>query len=123
MSSLIAHRDDAGIADQVGVNVFVGGGVLQDGAGVQPRLMGESAGPHISRLPLRHAVKDVIQHPAIAQQAAKARGADTSFKLAGIGLFEQQGGDQRGQVRIATPLAQHVERALDLAHPSIDSGQ
>ena len=119
LAGLIAHRDDAFVADKRGVDVFVSGRVLQDRAGMQAGLVGKGAGPDIGRRPQGHAVQDVVQHAAGLQKARQSLPRDAGFKTAGIGLLEQKRRDQRRQVRIAAAFPEAVQRALDLPRPGI----
>ena len=123
LASLIAHRDDAGVADKGRADVFVGLRVFQDRAGMKARFVGESAGTDIRGLAQGQAVQDVVQHPAVAQQALEGGGGDAGFKGRGVGFFEQQGGDQTGQVGIAAAFTKAVERALDLSYARVNGGE
>jgi hypothetical protein len=48
---------------------------------------------------------------------------DAGFEAAGEGLLEEECRDQRCQVRVAAPLSQPVQRALDLPRPGFDRGE
>ncbi len=97
--------------------MLIGRGVFQNGTGMQPGLMRKGRGPDIGCRAQRHPVQNIIQHPADAHHSRQSLMADTGFKPAGIGLFQQQRRDQTGQIRIATALAQSVHRALHLPRP------
>ena len=90
---------------------------------MQPGLMRKGRGANIGCGPQRDTVEHIIQHPADPGQAGQCRRGDPGLEAAGIGLFQQQGRDQRGQVGIAATLAQPVQRALDLARPRIHGSQ
>ena len=103
--------------------MLIGAGVFGDGTGMQPRLMRKGRRPDETRLFHRHAVEDLIQHPAGAREPAQRLGAHPDLIAAGIGLFQQQDRDQGGKIGVATTLPQPVERALDLPRARVDGGQ
>ena len=86
---------------------------------MQPRLVGKGGGADIGRLAQRHTVEDFVQLPADRGERPQAVARDAGLIAAGIGFLEQQGRDERGQIGIATALAQPVERTLNLAHARI----
>mmetsp|Transcript_26884 Transcript_26884/g.48655 ORF Transcript_26884/g.48655 Transcript_26884/m.48655 type:complete len:297 (+) Transcript_26884:209-1099(+) len=103
--------------------MFIGRRILEDRAGMQPCLMRKGGGAHEGRLLLRHAVQDIVQHPADPRQLFERLLADAGVELTGIGFLEQQDRDQCRQVCIATTLAQPVQRALNLPCTRVDGGQ
>ena len=66
LTRLIGHRNDACIAHLRRVHMLIGTGIFSNRTGVQPGLMGKSRGPHISRLPRRHPVENIIKQPRSA---------------------------------------------------------
>ena len=103
----------------VGVDVLVAGGVLADAVDVHPPLVGEGAGAderlagpevHVGRLV--DVARDLGQvgEPA-GQEHLVAR------------VLEGQVGDDAAEVDVAAPLADAVDRPLDLAGPLPDGGQ
>ena len=103
--------------------MFVCRGVLEDRAGVKPRLVREGGTAHIGRLAHGHAVEDVVERSAELGQPLQRVDGDPGLIAAGIGVLEQKRRDQRRQVGIPTALAQSVQRALHLSCPGLDRGQ
>ena len=85
--------------------------------------MRERTGPHIGRLFLRHTIQDIVQRNRNFAQTGQCLKGDACLKLARVWLFQQQCWNNRSQVGVTTTLAQSVQRALDLAGTSQDSGQ
>ncbi len=111
------------VADHGGVDVLVSRRVLENRAGVQPRLVREGRRPDVGRRPGRDPVQNVVQHPTGAGQSRKLAARDADVIGAGVGFLQQQCRDQRGQIGVTTALAQPVQRALYLSSSSVHRGQ
>ena len=120
LPGLVRHRHDAGVADRLGRDVFVGGGILLDRACMEARLVCEGRGADIGRAAKRHAVQDVVELAGDAGEGFEALGRDAGGKAAGIGFFQKKRRDQRCKVGVAAAFAEAVQRALDLARARFD---
>ncbi len=74
LPGLIGHRDDAFVSDRGRIDVLIGRGVLQDGAGVQPGLVRKCRGSDIGRCALRRTVQDLFQPARQAGQTGQPFG-------------------------------------------------
>ncbi len=120
----LRHRDDPLVADQLGVDVFVGrrgpSGSRWHAAppcGQRPRRRRRAPTRSGTRFRMSSSIRLVRVSPA------SASGETPVSKRLAIGFLQQQRRDQRRQVRIAAALAQPVQRALHLPRARVDRGE
>ena len=123
LPGLVGHGHDPFVADDGGVDMFVGRGVLDDGAGVEPGLVSKRGCADVGGRAEGHAVEDVIEHARHAGQVGKRFFRDARFKARRIRFFQQKRRNQRCQVGIAAAFAEAIEGALDVPRARVDGGQ
>ncbi len=103
--------------------MLIGGGVLEDGGGVDAGLGGERALAHIGRVAVRRPVQHLVQHAGGVGEVRQLGTAHAQRKPLRVIRLQQQGRDDRAEIGIAAPLAQPVQCALDLAGAGTHGGQ
>jgi len=106
------------IAYQGRVDMFVGPAGLAQGVDVEARLVGERALAHVRHVEHGGLIADLGDEPRdLRERLDLLRGQDLQPHLQG------QIRDHRAEIGVAAPLAQAVDRALDLAGAGPNRGQ
>ena len=103
--------------------MLVGARVLGYGGGVDAALMRERRFANIGRVPVGLAVQKLVELAGKRGQRGERFRGDAGFEAARIVLLQDQGWDDRGEVRVAAALAEPVQRALDLPGARADGRQ
>ncbi len=113
----LAHDEAGAVADQLRVDVLVGVLGPLDRTDVQAGLVGERRGADVRRLRVERPVEhlgDVV--------ADRGEPLDAPLRQALQPDLELQVGDHRGEVAVAGPFAEPVQRALHLASAGAHRG-
>ena len=123
-AGLIGDQDLARIADRFRRHMLVGRRVLGHGRRMQARPCARRpTGRHRAAWRLGARLRISSSRREVARDPRQRLRRDAGLELAGIGLLQEQGRDQRTQIGIAAALAQPVERALRLARAGADRRQ
>src|ERR1017187_6106712 len=114
----VADEDALAVADELGLDVLVGGGVLEDGADVHAALVGEGAFTDEGLVVAQRKVGQLGDEPADAGETGEFIGAD-----GGVVELELEVGDDTSEIGVAAALAVAVHAALYVSGASFDSGQ
>ena len=114
----VADQDALAVADEFGLDVLVGGGVLEDGADVHAALVGEGALADEGLVVAQRKVGQFGDEAADAGESGELLGAD-----GGVAELEFEVGDDAGQVGVAAALAIAVHAALYVGGAGFDGGQ
>ena len=116
-TSHLGHDEPGAVTDQFGVDMLIGILGAHDRADVQPRLVGERAGPDIRGLRVERPVEhlgDVVADRGQALEATLGKHIETHLEL--------QVRDHCRQVRVTRPLAEAVDASLHLAGTRLHGG-
>ncbi len=109
-SGQLADQDPPAVAHQRRVHVFVGLDVAADGVDVHAALVGEGRRADERLVLAEVEVGHLVDEPADLRQVLQRALTETT-----VAVLEDQVGDDARQVGVAAPLADAVDRALDVA--------
>ena len=119
LAGLVRDQILARIADLLGRHMLVCARVLLRCRGVKPALVRKSRFTDIGRLRVRRTVQALVEHARQLHQLRQVFLGDTGL----VAKLQHKSRDQADQVRIATPLAKPVDRALHLTCACADRRQ
>ena len=114
----LAHQETGAVADDLGIDVFIRVLAARDGAGVQPRLVGERRRTHVRLLRVDGEVDQlghVMRDRCKAAEPARRQGLEAHL--------EREVGDDRYEVAVADTFAVTVDGALHMYCPGAYTGQ
>ena len=114
----VADQNALAVADEFGLDVFVGGGILQHGADVHAAFVGEGALADEGLVVAQRKIGQFGDEAADAGEAGELLGAD-----GGVAELEFQVGDDAGEVGVAAALAVAVHAALHVGGAGFDRGE
>src|ERR1035438_1195424 len=114
----VADEDALAVADEFGLDVLVGGGVLEDGADVHAAFVSEGAFADEGLVVAQRKVGQLGDEAADAGETGEFVGTD-----GGVVELELKVGDDTGEIGIAAALAVAVHAALDVSGAGLDRGQ
>ena len=114
----VADQDALAVADELRLDVLVGGGILQHGADVDATLVGEGALTDEGLVVAQRKVGQFGDEAADAGQAGELLRTD-----GGVVELEFEVGDDAGQVDVAAALAIAIHAALYVGDAGFDRGE